>query len=437
MDAEEKKFNVQKLVDAFNAGSLLRNPEYQRGEAWSDLQKASFIDSILRRYPVPALFFHKVEKPGLDNSPVAKYEIVDGQQRLSALRDFFAGKFACFEVGERSKLRLPKSVREAPAPWAGRLYSDLADPLKGQFKNTEITVFQIGPQAHSDEVRDLFIRLQSGTALSRQQIRDAWPGTLGPFIEGLAGKLDRHPSSALFGVIDKRGQRSEDEDLRDNFVTDRQICAQLLHIFIARERDPFAFPSVSANELDSLYHEHTDFDASSMLARRFGEVLRTTGEIFKQARIERPNLKNKFRRFDVTAALMFVQDTSRNEHLKLPPQALNALAKGIVDAELKDAPKGKSTSGQALRSFYEWWREHVAAGVGVRLDVRRAFDAGQRKEIRKLGGGKCAVCGSTVDKGEEEYDHFPVRHRDGGKTEVANGRLVHRNCHPRGRPDAA
>jgi hypothetical protein len=66
----------------------------------------------------------------------------------------------------------------------------------------------------------------------------------------------------LFGVIDKRGQRSEDEDLRDNFVTDRQICAQLLRIFISRERDPFAFPSVSANELDSLYHEYTDFNTS-------------------------------------------------------------------------------------------------------------------------------------------------------------------------------
>ena len=116
MNVEGRKFKVDALVKAFNAGSLLRNPEYQRGEAWSDLQKASFIDSILRRYPVPALFLHKVETPGLDDSPVTKYEIVDGQQRLSALRDFVAGKFACMEVGEHSKLRLPKSVRESPAP---------------------------------------------------------------------------------------------------------------------------------------------------------------------------------------------------------------------------------------------------------------------------------------------------------------------------------
>jgi uncharacterized protein with ParB-like and HNH nuclease domain len=57
MNVEERKFSVKRLVQAFNAGSLLRNPEYQRGEAWSDIQKATFIDSLFRAYPVPALFF--------------------------------------------------------------------------------------------------------------------------------------------------------------------------------------------------------------------------------------------------------------------------------------------------------------------------------------------------------------------------------------------
>ena len=112
-----------------------------------------------------------------------------------------------------------------------------------------MTVFQIGPDALVDEVRDLFIRLQSGTALTRQQIRDAWPGNLGPFIERLAGKLDKHPTVPLFSLIDKRGQRSEDEEQRDYHVADRQVCGQLLRIFIARERDPYSYPSVSANEL--------------------------------------------------------------------------------------------------------------------------------------------------------------------------------------------
>src|SRR5712691_10377983 len=102
MQVVEKKYSVQKLIDAFNAGSLLRNPEYQRGEAWTELQKAAFIDSIFRAYPVPALFLHETHAPGLDEAPSKKYEIVDGQQRLTALRDFAAGKYGLLGVDEKS-----------------------------------------------------------------------------------------------------------------------------------------------------------------------------------------------------------------------------------------------------------------------------------------------------------------------------------------------
>lgn len=108
MNVEEKKFSVEKLVKAFSAGSLLRNPEYQRGEAWSEVQKATFIDSLLRDYPVPALFLHVVEDAGLEDAPAKKFEVVDGQQRLTALRAFKDGKFKLLATDDKSKLRIPK-----------------------------------------------------------------------------------------------------------------------------------------------------------------------------------------------------------------------------------------------------------------------------------------------------------------------------------------
>ena len=326
MQVVEKKYSVQKLIDAFKSGSLLRNDEYQRGEAWSELQKAAFIDSIFRAYPVPALFLHEVESAGLDDAPTKKHEIVlDGQQRLTALRDFAAGKFGLLGVDEKSKLRLPKSVRARPAPWAGKTYKDLNVDLQQTFQSTEMIVFQIGPDALADEVRDLFIRLQSGTALTRQQIRDAWPGNLGPFIEHVAGKLNHKATVPLFGIIDKRGQRAEDEEQRDYHVADRQVCAQLLRVFTARERDPYAFPSVSANELDSLYHEFTDFDLNGETAKRFVDVLKQAADVLVTAYVARhikpqERIKLKVRRLDVTALIMFLQDVSKNPLFKLDTQ---------------------------------------------------------------------------------------------------------------------
>jgi hypothetical protein len=435
MKVAEKKYSVTKLVKAVLSGSLLRNEEYQRGAAWTELQKAAFIDSIFRSYPVPALFLYEVQSAGLDEQPTVKYEIVDGQQRLLALRDFTAGKFALLEINERSRLRLPRSVRAKPAPWAGRRYSELGDDLRKDFDDAELGVFILGPETSADEVRDLFIRLQSGTALSRQQIRDAWPGNLGPFVEVLAGKLDKRPSQRLFAIIDKRGQRTDDEDQRDQFVADRQICAQLLKVFLAHERDPYAFPSVSANELDAMYHEHTDFDPHGAVAERFKSLLDVTAKVFQYVNALRTG-KSKVRRLDVTSTLIFLGDISRNPLTKIDDSSLRQLAQRITESDDAQKPVGKSTSGATLARYYEWWRDNVGQSIGIHLDARRFFDEAQKQEIRRRDGGTCGVCGKVVLEEEAEYDHFPVPHRDGGPTEVANGRLVHKACHERGRPEA-
>lgn len=434
MNVEEKKYNIAKLVRAFNSNALTRNPEYQRGEAWSEVQKATFIDSLFRAYPVPALFLHVVENPGLEDSPTKKHEIVDGQQRLTALRDFSDGKFRLLDVTDKSKLRVPKSIRAKSAPWAGKFYTDLPAELQKQFDAIEITVFEVGANAHPDEIRDLFIRLQSGTALSRQQIRDAWPGNLGPFIERLAGKLDRHATHKLFSVIDKRGQRMEDEDQRDHHVSDRQTCAQLFKIFVARERDPYAFPSVSANELDAIYHEYTDFDSAGELAERFKFLLSTVGEVFEKAKAKIGN-KAKFRRLDVTSVLMYIQDVSKNDDVKIERKAIDSLAsliRKVQDEE--DRPTGRSTSGSTLRTYYDWWRQQMVNDPVIRLDPKRAFDSEQQIVIRKRDGGRCKICNEELADDEGEFDHFPIPHRDGGRTVVENGRLVCSECHPRGRP---
>lgn len=433
MKVTESKYTVTRLVQALSSGSLLRNDEYQRGAAWTELQKAAFIDSIFRGYPVPALFLHEVHSPGLDDHPSVKYEIVDGQQRLNALRDFTAGKFALFEINERSRLRLPRNVREKPAPWAGRRYSELGDDLRRGFDEATLAVFVLGPDTLADEVRDLFIRLQSGTALSRQQIRDAWPGNLGPFVETLAGKLDKRPAQRLFAIIDKRGQRSDDEDQRDQFVADRQVCAQLLKVFLAHERDPYAFPSVSANELDAMYHEHTDFDPRGSVAERFKTLLDATAKVFQHVNAKRTG-KSKVRRLDVMAVLMFLCDIGRNPLIKLDDASLRQLAQRIAESDDAQKPVGKSTSGATLTRYYEWWRENIGQGIGTHLDARRTFDDSQKHEIRRRDSGLCGVCSQTVLEEDAEYDHFPIPYRDGGQTEVVNGRLVHKSCHERGRP---
>lgn len=188
MDFDQTKYAVHELVDAYNASPLVRNPEYQQGAAWSRQQKQALIDSIFRLYPLPPLFLEVQQRAGLGGKAAERYEIIDGQQRILSLVEYFKDDFALLEAAD-PKLRLPLSLRNAPTPWGNKRYSELSDELRNRLREHKILVYMVEDVKNSDEVRDLFIRLQSGTALTRQQIRDAWPGALGPRVEVWAGKL--------------------------------------------------------------------------------------------------------------------------------------------------------------------------------------------------------------------------------------------------------
>lgn len=433
---EETKYPVRKLVEAFNGGSLRRNIEYQRGAAWKKTQQQVFIDSIFRSYPVPALFLHRLEgSSGLDGSISRSWDVVDGQQRLIALRDFLGNNFELLDSKDDLKLRLPRGVREVAAPWSGRRFSDLSEELQCRLLNQELRVFDIIQVDHLDEIRDLFIRLQSGTALTRQQIRDAWPGLIGPFIESLAGKLDRQPKSEIFSIVDKRGAWSE-EDEQDRHVGDRQMCAQLLLIFLERQRDPANIPSVSASHLDALYHQHTDFDDKGPSARLFTNLLVEATRVLRRARevrnAQEGGTRQKFRRIDVIALMMLLQDVAESQRLNLSTENYEALSRAMAGALPHGAPQGKGTASNHLEDYYAWWRSAVADPVVSVLDGQRAFSDAHKSIIRAAAEGKCSVCGEHVSRADEEFDHFPIPFRNGGPTEPSNGRLVHRWCHPRG-----
>jgi len=296
----------------------------------------------------------------------------------------------------------------------------------------EVDVVEI-TEATDDEVRDLFIRLQSGTALSRQEIRDAWPGPIGPYIIQLAGKLDKKPTVKLFNMVDRRGASRSDEEVKDYFRADRQTCAQALTIFLARESDPYIEQSIGPGELDALYHERMDFHANGGPASRFEDCISTTEDILERM-IEKGE-RRKILKLEMFSVFMYVQDMTRTPEIKWSPKTIANVARAAIKFSKNTELRGKSTSGPRIRNYYEEWRSALGDAGAIRLDPKRSFDPEQRDEIRKQQQSKCALCSRKVDREDEEFDHFPVPHRDGGRTVSSNGRLVHQQCHPRGKPD--
>jgi hypothetical protein len=431
MQFEETEFGVRELCNAYRAGSLVRNDEYQRGAAWSLRQKQGLIDSIFRSYPLPSLFLEVKNKKGLGGTTNELFEIIDGQQRILALVEYLKGDYQLLDPND-DKLRLPLSLRPAGAPWANKRFAELPRELVEHLDNYKIPTYLVRDVANSDEVRDLFIRLQSGTALTRQQIRDAWPGQLGPRIEMWSGKLTRQPKYEFFSAVDGRGVRDEEDDANDPFVKQRTTCAQLCCLLLARQGNPWAFPSIKAADLDGLYHQYTQVDPP-------GDVFRAIETIFDDVEdiVRRIAAKQKGRRKVPKASLfalaMFVQDLRRSPLFKLSVDARTRLAHEVSEPRV-EARRG--SSGGIIKEYYDKWRDSLPDGVGINLDPKRLFDCDDRKQIWARSNGRCGVCNDSVEAEEAEYDHYPTPHRDGGRTLVENGRVVHNACHPRGRPVA-
>lgn len=430
MEFELKPFKVGDLVRAYEQGTLVRNPEYQRGAAWSVVQQKALLDSLFRRYPLPAVFLEVKVQSGLGGNEIETYEIIDGQQRLLALQQFKAGAFELLPPDD-AKLKLPLSLRSIPAPWGSKRFEDLADTLKHQFTNSEIQVYLVRNVANPDEVRDLFIRLQSGTALTRQQIRDAWPGELGPKIERWAGKLAKQPKYRFFEVVDGRGTRDDEDDTSDPFVKHRTTCAQLCQLLIARAENPFGAPSIKATDLDGLYQRYTSLNGKEDVISNLESVFEDVEDVVSFVKSANSG-RRKAPKIALFALAMFFQDVKRRPNFKLTHQAKKLLANAVREPNVQQ--NSRASSGGVIREYYEAWRDSLPSGIGIDLDPNRMFDAEQKAQIFQACGGCCAVCEERVELDEGEYDHYPVPHRDGGRTVVENGRLVHADCHPRGRP---
>ncbi|WP_175516962.1 DUF262 domain-containing protein [Planctomicrobium piriforme] len=120
-------------------------PDWQREEVWSDEKKRELIDTILRGWKLPKFYFQKT------NTDPDEYDVVDGQQRLTAIWEFFDGE-----------LSLPA---ESAGEFGGNTYQSLSEEISDRFDDYEIEYDEI-TDATDEDVKEFFKRLQAGLPLT-------------------------------------------------------------------------------------------------------------------------------------------------------------------------------------------------------------------------------------------------------------------------------
>lgn len=117
-----------------NAGLTL-SPYFQRNLVWRDAHKRDFIDTILKGYPFPQIFLAR--GPIDVENMTASQAVVDGQQRLNAIREFIDGKLVV----------------------DGKTFKDLEPEQKTDFLKYEVAVIDFDLDAGDPRLKDVFHRL--------------------------------------------------------------------------------------------------------------------------------------------------------------------------------------------------------------------------------------------------------------------------------------
>ena len=120
-------------------------PDWQREEVWSVDKKRRLIDTILKGWKLPKFYFQKT------HDDPDEFDVVDGQQRLTAIWEFFEGE-----------LRLSN---DQARHFGGADYESLPETLSDGFDDYELEYDEI-TDATEEEVKEFFQRLQEGLQLT-------------------------------------------------------------------------------------------------------------------------------------------------------------------------------------------------------------------------------------------------------------------------------
>jgi hypothetical protein len=138
------------------SGKLTVQPEYQRNYIYADgggKKEQAVIESLLKGYPLGLIYFNKVAKD--------KFEVLDGQQRITSIGRFVTNKFAIVDNGN------PKNFDSLPADQQAKI------------RESKLLIYEC--EGTESEIKQWFETINiAGVPLNEQELLNAIYS--GPFV---------------------------------------------------------------------------------------------------------------------------------------------------------------------------------------------------------------------------------------------------------------
>ncbi|MCI0559672.1 MAG: DUF262 domain-containing protein, partial [Nitrososphaera sp.] len=180
---------VSDLIRDVDDGTLVLKPPFQRRLVWTNIVKDHFLETVSLGLPFPEIF---IATGDIDTKTMKRKNLlVDGQQRISTLREYVQGS--------------PDLVLSKVTP-----YVDLPESQKAKFLDYKVAVRDLGTVTDA-EVKDIFARINSTdyALKAMERLNAQFSGEYKEFCDALSRDpfFDRHN---VFSLADMRRMRDLD-----------------------------------------------------------------------------------------------------------------------------------------------------------------------------------------------------------------------------------
>lgn len=251
---------VHDVLRRIEKGTFIMDPDFQRDFIWKEDKQGKLIESVLMRIPLPVFYLAENKK--------GEMVVVDGLQRLSTFQRFVNNDFT---------LKLPHQ-RELN----NKRFKDLSPKLQNRIEDCNLILYVIDSKVPSQALLDIFERVNSGMALTRQQMRNC-------LFSGQATKfLKNEAETKLFKTT--TGNSLKVSTMRDREFINRFCAFRLLGLsdykgdmddFLARalkhmnKMEPYQLEKLSSEFRTSLKNNETIFNKHAFRKHTRGQSSRS------------------------------------------------------------------------------------------------------------------------------------------------------------------
>lgn len=228
---------IETFLKKLSKGDLDINAKYQRGEVWSSHKKTCLAQSILGGINIPPIVL---------NNKDGKLIVIDGKQRISAMRDF-SNNSVKFYNGNDDKHSC--------------LFSELDENIRDRFNEYPVTAF-IYKDLTPEKEREIFQRINYGENLS-----------IGEKIKGL--------NSKYIDIIKKNMYTIEPYLKKFGIPSKRESYMECSTAILALYKKNYSFVSKGTSCIDYINNHIIDLDSEDFY-KSISDTFKVIDSIFEE-----------------------------------------------------------------------------------------------------------------------------------------------------------